>query len=317
MLKCSSTDLFLHCCQKQFLMGESECPKRACYGCVSFCLITTGLVFTVFAIFQKDSEIGKVWLAGPTTMVVGLVLCGKVVIDWGPAMAHARDGSTESQFNQVRKPLVYEMNSDSLGYQTIRKVTNGDLIPGQHNASVSGWRGMPRNCSNNTSFSYDLCGKRSTEVDFQNSLLVEGGTRMYQSALNTGLRSVEKPVLDQQHLLHRVAVHQSKSHQVASRWSSRSASAERMMLLMNCPVEKNSDEICATHTPSTACNTSPNATFTEVNSRRHSSLSHNYSYGAITHHLCLPNAHNRFSSTPSGTGYQGETFVLNDRSYLI
>uniref|UniRef100_A0A1I7WZX5 G_PROTEIN_RECEP_F2_4 domain-containing protein n=1 Tax=Heterorhabditis bacteriophora TaxID=37862 RepID=A0A1I7WZX5_HETBA len=33
--------------------------KRS-YGCVSFGLITTGLVFTVFAIFQKDSQIGKV-----------------------------------------------------------------------------------------------------------------------------------------------------------------------------------------------------------------------------------------------------------------
>ncbi|KAI6223588.1 hypothetical protein M3Y99_01447900 [Aphelenchoides fujianensis] len=47
------------------------------YGLVSFSLISTGLVFTIFAIFQKDSQIGKVWLAGPTTMVVGLVLCGK------------------------------------------------------------------------------------------------------------------------------------------------------------------------------------------------------------------------------------------------
>ncbi|KAJ1354850.1 hypothetical protein KIN20_011917 [Parelaphostrongylus tenuis] len=71
--------------------------KQALYGCVSFGLITTGLVFTVFAIFQKDSEIGKVWLAGPTTMVVGLVLCGKVIIDWGPAMLHAREGSIDSR----------------------------------------------------------------------------------------------------------------------------------------------------------------------------------------------------------------------------
>uniref|UniRef100_A0A915E1A0 Uncharacterized protein n=1 Tax=Ditylenchus dipsaci TaxID=166011 RepID=A0A915E1A0_9BILA len=56
-----------------------------------------GLVFTVFAIFQKDSQIGKVWLAGPTTMVVGLVLCGKVIIDWGPAMMHGREGSIDSR----------------------------------------------------------------------------------------------------------------------------------------------------------------------------------------------------------------------------
>lgn len=48
------------------------------YGFVSVSLIITGLVFTVFSIFQKDSQIGKVWLAGPVGMVVGLVLCGKV-----------------------------------------------------------------------------------------------------------------------------------------------------------------------------------------------------------------------------------------------
>lgn len=45
---------------------------------MAFGLISTGLVFTVFAIFQKDTQIGKIWLAGPTTMVVGLVLVGKV-----------------------------------------------------------------------------------------------------------------------------------------------------------------------------------------------------------------------------------------------
>uniref|UniRef100_A0AC35TYY5 GTP-binding protein Rheb n=1 Tax=Rhabditophanes sp. KR3021 TaxID=114890 RepID=A0AC35TYY5_9BILA len=65
------------------------------YGIVSCLLITTGLVFTVFAIFQKQSQIGKIWLAGPTTMVIGLVLCGKVFIDWGPAMYHARHNSGE------------------------------------------------------------------------------------------------------------------------------------------------------------------------------------------------------------------------------
>ncbi|CAD5221986.1 unnamed protein product [Bursaphelenchus xylophilus] len=68
------------------------------YGCVAFSLISTGLVFTVFAIFQKDTQIGKIWLAGPTTMVVGLVLVGKVIIDWGPAMTHGRHGSIDSAF---------------------------------------------------------------------------------------------------------------------------------------------------------------------------------------------------------------------------
>ncbi|CAJ0583267.1 unnamed protein product, partial [Mesorhabditis spiculigera] len=47
------------------------------YAFVSLGLLATGFVFTIFSIFYKDSQIGKVWLAGPTTMVVGLVLCGK------------------------------------------------------------------------------------------------------------------------------------------------------------------------------------------------------------------------------------------------
>uniref|UniRef100_A0A0N5AXZ3 DUF4203 domain-containing protein n=1 Tax=Syphacia muris TaxID=451379 RepID=A0A0N5AXZ3_9BILA len=65
------------------------------YGCISFLLIASGLIFTIFSVFQKDTQIGKVWLAGPTTMVVGLVLCGKVVIDWGPAMHQRWDHQNE------------------------------------------------------------------------------------------------------------------------------------------------------------------------------------------------------------------------------
>uniref|UniRef100_A0A0N4ZBW1 Transmembrane protein 220 n=1 Tax=Parastrongyloides trichosuri TaxID=131310 RepID=A0A0N4ZBW1_PARTI len=70
------------------------------YGFVAFILILTGLVFTIFAIFQKDSQIGKIWLAGPTTMVVGLVLCGKVMIDWTPAMYRGRHNSIESMLEE-------------------------------------------------------------------------------------------------------------------------------------------------------------------------------------------------------------------------
>ncbi|GMT35901.1 hypothetical protein PFISCL1PPCAC_27198, partial [Pristionchus fissidentatus] len=88
------------------------------YGCVSFGLITTGLVFTVFAIFQKDSQIGKVWLAGPTTMVVGLVLCGKVIIDWGPAMMHAREGSIDSRLDEhmARQMMMKAPPNNNHGY---------------------------------------------------------------------------------------------------------------------------------------------------------------------------------------------------------
>ncbi|CEF59471.1 Hypothetical protein SRAE_X000121900 [Strongyloides ratti] len=70
------------------------------YGFVALILIITGLVFTIFAIFQKDSQIGKIWLAGPTTMVVGLVLCGKVIIDWAPAMYRGRHNSIDSIFEE-------------------------------------------------------------------------------------------------------------------------------------------------------------------------------------------------------------------------
>uniref|UniRef100_A0A183BLW2 Transmembrane protein n=1 Tax=Globodera pallida TaxID=36090 RepID=A0A183BLW2_GLOPA len=69
----------------------------ASYGFVSMSLIATGFVFTVFAIFHKDSQIGKIWLAGPVLIVVGAVLCGKVMIDWGPAMRRGRADSLDSQ----------------------------------------------------------------------------------------------------------------------------------------------------------------------------------------------------------------------------
>jgi hypothetical protein len=42
------------------------------YGFVSLSLMIFGMVFSGFAIFHKNSQIGKVWLAGPTTIVVGL-----------------------------------------------------------------------------------------------------------------------------------------------------------------------------------------------------------------------------------------------------
>ncbi|GMR61220.1 hypothetical protein PMAYCL1PPCAC_31415, partial [Pristionchus mayeri] len=98
------------------------------YGCVSFGLITTGLVFTVFAIFQKDSQIGKVWLAGPTTMVVGLVLCGKVIIDWGPAMMHAREGSIDSRLDEhlAQLQLMKAPPNNNHGYHHLMR---GSHIP--------------------------------------------------------------------------------------------------------------------------------------------------------------------------------------------
>ncbi|EYB82221.1 hypothetical protein Y032_0364g3558 [Ancylostoma ceylanicum] len=76
-VRCKCADPALH---YPHTSSESRISADAVfnYGFVSFGLIATGLLFTIFAIFQKESQIGKVWLAGPTTMVVGLVLCGKV-----------------------------------------------------------------------------------------------------------------------------------------------------------------------------------------------------------------------------------------------
>jgi hypothetical protein len=63
------------------------------YGMVATLLMGIGIAFSIFAMFQKNSQIGKIWLAGPTTFTVGLVLCGKVVIDWGPAQLDSRSES--------------------------------------------------------------------------------------------------------------------------------------------------------------------------------------------------------------------------------
>jgi hypothetical protein len=39
----------------------------------------------------------KIWLSGPVLIVVGAVLCGKVMIDWGPAMERRLSDSLNSQ----------------------------------------------------------------------------------------------------------------------------------------------------------------------------------------------------------------------------
>lgn len=62
----------MHCKYKPHIMA---------YGCVSFLLIVLGSVISMFAILQLDPAISQAWLAGPTTMAVGFVLCGKVIID--------------------------------------------------------------------------------------------------------------------------------------------------------------------------------------------------------------------------------------------
>ncbi|KAL3073328.1 hypothetical protein niasHT_038685 [Heterodera trifolii] len=107
--------MFLCCCVRL----HRHQLHLASYGLVSMSLIITGFVFTVFAVFHRDngggeeengqqndqqpwdwigrSRLGKIWLAGPVLMVVGGVLCGKVMIDWGPAMSRGRTGSLDSQ----------------------------------------------------------------------------------------------------------------------------------------------------------------------------------------------------------------------------
>uniref|UniRef100_A0A914UZ71 Membrane-associated protein n=1 Tax=Plectus sambesii TaxID=2011161 RepID=A0A914UZ71_9BILA len=83
------------------------------YGLVALALMVFGLVFSGFAVFHKNSQIGKVWLAGPTTIVVGLVLCGKVMIDWGPAQLHS-DSSSESGEEEQTLRTTSERNQEDI-----------------------------------------------------------------------------------------------------------------------------------------------------------------------------------------------------------
>jgi uncharacterized membrane protein len=41
------------------------------YACVGTVLLTLGITFSSFALFKTDSQLAKVWLAGPTTIAVG------------------------------------------------------------------------------------------------------------------------------------------------------------------------------------------------------------------------------------------------------
>ncbi|CAJ0945351.1 unnamed protein product, partial [Mesorhabditis belari] len=106
------------------------------YACVAGGLIATGLVFTVFSIFYKDSQIGKVWLAGPTTMVVGLVLVGKVMIDWGPAMMSARQGSIDSRMaEQTMNPATQRLANNGA-----MMMPNGRSFAYSHSSSPDGYQ---------------------------------------------------------------------------------------------------------------------------------------------------------------------------------
>lgn len=64
-------------------------------------------------------------------MVVALVLCGKVVIDWGPAMLHAREGSIESGLvEQAANPVLNVHDGETLNYpidrMTYQANSNGE-----------------------------------------------------------------------------------------------------------------------------------------------------------------------------------------------
>lgn len=71
------------------------------YGFVSFCSIVLGIVFTGYALFERQSVISKVWLAGPTTLAVGLVLCGKVIIDCNPDSENESEEANDNNNNNV------------------------------------------------------------------------------------------------------------------------------------------------------------------------------------------------------------------------
>lgn len=250
------------------------------YGCVSFCLITTGLVFTVFAIFQKDSQIGKVWLAGPTTMVVGLVLCGKVVIDWGPAMAHAREGSVDSRLNQellpearmnstllegrfFKNPILYEGNIEN---GRITKV-NGD-VSGCRSFRPSSW-----GCAATADvvFSHNESARHS-----ESSTIMRAVPNASESALRTGRKCVENLTCKPRAEIQTMAATAIRCECGPVRGTMR-------------VVPRSSDPLYGSINANQAASLSMKAHFSEGGD----------------------------GGSSSGSPYQGETFVLNDRNYLI
>uniref|UniRef100_A0AC35FK79 Uncharacterized protein n=1 Tax=Panagrolaimus sp. PS1159 TaxID=55785 RepID=A0AC35FK79_9BILA len=84
-------------------------------------------------------------------MVVGLVLCGKVVIDWGPAMLHAREGSIDSGLvEQMGNPVLQSMQDENIPLNLSkthtersfsRSTVNGDLGNCLRHPRIHGYNG--------------------------------------------------------------------------------------------------------------------------------------------------------------------------------
>uniref|UniRef100_A0AC34F4V0 Uncharacterized protein n=1 Tax=Panagrolaimus sp. ES5 TaxID=591445 RepID=A0AC34F4V0_9BILA len=82
-------------------------------------------------------------------MVVGLVLCGKVVIDWGPAMLHAREGSIDSGLvEQMGNPVLQSMQDENIPLSKThtersfsRSTVNGDLGNCLRHPRIHGYNG--------------------------------------------------------------------------------------------------------------------------------------------------------------------------------
>ena len=80
-------------------------------------------------------------------MVVGLVLCGKVVIDWGPAMLHAREGSIDSGLvEQMGNPVLQSMQDENiqLNYPLTKTHTERSFSRSTVNGDISNCLRHPR-----------------------------------------------------------------------------------------------------------------------------------------------------------------------------
>uniref|UniRef100_A0A915DZE9 Uncharacterized protein n=1 Tax=Ditylenchus dipsaci TaxID=166011 RepID=A0A915DZE9_9BILA len=265
------------------------------YGFVSFSLITTGLVFTVFAIFQKDSQIGKVWLAGPTTMVI---------IDWGPAMMHGREGSIDSRImdqltltnslptggnmlngasNQLKAPLHFD---NLLPPQQLGTKRQSSLIPVSSSLS-----------STHLTSKTPLISRGSAAMDEEAG---QAGAidcivyAQYDSISNSNpdglraLRPIEESTQTSQNSMY--------NHHLHYRPTSTPVATQTVIT-----TDKFTQCSCDDHDDGLVFSARDRlASWVENNSFTHHN---NNSYGSI--------------EIRSGSQYQGETFVLNERIHLI
>ncbi|KAI6215962.1 hypothetical protein M3Y94_00446700 [Aphelenchoides besseyi] len=302
------------------------------YGFVSFSLIVTGLVFTVFAIFHKDSQIGKVWLAGPTTIVVGLVLCGKVIIDWGPAMSHGRHDSIDSAFMEQYQ-FAMPNGETKLPIPRTSIVTENPSM--KYNSIMRSKNSPNHSMQRIASQRYRTVGHQANLLRENNSIHVNHEHKIDDHILlsKRPLTSSIQPEIDG-HVFDCIIYNQmeSGSNSNASSYAGLCTACEKdgavevEEVKTNFSPQSSSKCDCAGRSSANVANTSRvttplrecNCTHIAGNrctaqqpiAHKHNLCSHsngNPSYGAT----------DQAPTTPRQQLYQGETFVINEKSYFI